>query len=31
LSDDAPRLVRVGVVADDLGGDHKGRDEEAVP
>jgi hypothetical protein len=30
LSDDTPRLVGVGVVADDLGGDHEGRNEETV-
>ena len=30
LADDAPRLVGVGVVADNLGGNHKSRDEEAV-
>ena len=30
LSDDAPTLVRVGVIADDLAGDHEGRDEQPV-
>ena len=30
LPDDAPALVGVGVVADDLGGEHEGGDEEAV-
>ena len=27
LRHDAPRLVRIGVVADDFAGNHKGRDE----
>jgi hypothetical protein len=31
LRDDTPRLVRVGVVTDDLGGYHEGGDKEAVP
>ena len=30
LADDGPRLVGVGVVACDLGGDHEGGEEEAV-
>ena len=31
LTDDAPRFVGVCVIADDLGSNHKGRDEQAVP
>jgi hypothetical protein len=31
LTDDTPGLVGVGVIAYDLGGNHKRRDEEAVP
>ena len=30
LSDDAPTLVGVGVIADDLAGDHECRDEQSV-
>ena len=30
LADDRPGLVGVGVVADHLGGDHEGTDEQAV-
>jgi hypothetical protein len=30
LSDDTPRLIGVGVVADDLRGDHECGDEETV-
>ena len=30
LTDDTPRLVGVSVIADDLGSNHKGRDEESV-
>jgi hypothetical protein len=30
LTNDAPGLVRVGVIADDLGSNHERRDEEAV-
>jgi hypothetical protein len=30
LSDDTPRLVGVGVVANDLRGDHEGRNEQTV-
>lgn len=30
LSNDTPGFVGIGVVADDLGGDHERRDEEAV-
>jgi len=30
-TDDAPGLVRVCIVADDLGSNHEGGDEEAVP
>jgi hypothetical protein len=31
LTNDTPGLVGVGVIADDLGSNHKSRDEEAVP
>ena len=31
LTDDTPGLVGVGIIADDLGSNHKCRDEEAVP
>lgn len=31
LADDGPGLVGVGVVADDLGGEHESGDEESVP
>jgi hypothetical protein len=30
LTDDAPRLVRVSIIADDLGGNHECRDEQTV-
>ena len=30
LTDDAPGLVRIGIIADDLGSNHKCRDEQAV-
>jgi hypothetical protein len=31
LCDDAPRIVRVRFIANDLRRDHEGRDEESVP